>query len=189
MGPPRLRGDFPARRAAALLGAVAVGLLALAADRPPEPARAAGAGGGSAARPAPPARAGGERAGAADTVEMTNRLTFAPDTVVIRAGESVEFRNTSALVHTVTADPAKASLEASVHLPDGAEPFDSGRLEPDETFTRTFETPGRYGYFCIPHEGAKMRGTVVVKPPDEGRSTSASGVWRPRDRATGSTPR
>lgn len=132
-------GSSPARRAAAPLGVAAVVLLVLAT----------GAGLGSRA---------------AATVEMTNELTFTPDTVVVRAGQSVEFRNTSALVHTVTADPSKATLDASVRLPDGAEPFDSGRLDPGETFTRTFETPGRYAYFCIPHEGARMRGTVVVKP-------------------------
>lgn len=99
----------------------------------------------------------------ADTVTMTNELTFAPDSVVIEAGQTVLFRNASALVHTVTADPSKASLQASVHLPDGAKPFDSGQLAPDEEFSRTFDTPGRYRYFCVPHEGAKMRGTVVVR--------------------------
>ena len=104
------------------------------------------------------------------TVEMTNQLTFTPDTVVIRAGETVEFRNTSALVHTVTGDPSRASLDASVHLPEGAEPFHSGRMKPGTSFSHAFEAPGTYRYFCVPHEGAKMRGTVIVEETEKGRS-------------------
>lgn len=128
-----------ARSAAALAGAVA--LIAAAGARAPQDAAA--------------------------TVEMTNQLTFTPDSVVIGVGETVEFRNTSALVHTVTADPSKASLDASVALPEGAEPFDSGRLEPDGSYSHTFETAGTYRYFCVPHEGAEMRGVVVVEKGGE----------------------
>lgn len=113
-----------------------------------------------------PGSAGGEStaAPAADTVEvgMTNQLTFDPDSIQVRAGQTVRWTNTSVLVHTVTANPDSATTRGSVHLPDGAEPFHSGRLNPDETFTHTFSTPGRYVYFCMPHEGTKMRGTVVV---------------------------
>lgn len=107
---------------------------------------------------------------AAATVEMTNQLTFTPDTVVVRAGETVEFRNSSALVHTVTGDPSRASVEESVRLPGGAAPFHSGRMKPGASFSHTFETPGTYRYFCVPHEGAKMRGTVIVEEREEGRS-------------------
>ena len=99
----------------------------------------------------------------AATVEMTNQLTYDPETVTVGVGETVEWRNTSALVHTVTADESKESLEESADVPEGAEPFHSGRLEPGESFSHAFDTPGRYGYFCVPHEGAKMRGVVVVE--------------------------
>lgn len=104
----------------------------------------------------------------AATVEMTNQLTFTPDTVVVRAGETVEFRNTSALVHTVTGDPSKASLEGSVRLPEGAERFHSGRMKPGTGFSHTFETPGTYRYLCVPHEGAEMRGTIIVEEREAG---------------------
>ena len=103
------------------------------------------------------------------TVEMTNQLTFTSDSVVIGVGETVEFRNTSALVHTVTGDPSRASLDASVHLPEGAESFHSGRMKPGETFSHTFESTGTYRYFCVPHEGAKMRGVVVVREREDMR--------------------
>ena len=97
-------------------------------------------------------------------VEMTNTLKFTPDTVTIEAGETVRWANTSVIVHTVTADPAEATMDGSVQLPEEAEAFDSGNMDPKATFEHTFETPGTYTYFCIPHEGVKMRGTVVVEP-------------------------
>lgn len=106
---------------------------------------------------------------AAVTVEMTNQLTFTSDSVVIGVGETVKFRNTSALVHTVTGDPSRASLDASVHLPEGAESFHSGRMKPGESFSHTFESAGAYRYFCVPHEGAKMRGVVVVRDREDMR--------------------
>lgn len=103
----------------------------------------------------------------AAVVGMTNTLEFTPANVTIQAGETVRWENTSVIVHTVTADPEEATLEGSIQLPKGAEPFDSGNLDAKETFEHTFQTPGTYTYFCIPHEAAKMRGTIVVKPKGE----------------------
>lgn len=117
--------------------------------------------------PAPARDAGGAGDAAADGVveiTMTNRLTYSPETVRISAGDTVRWRNTSDLPHTVTADPAKAMDPANAQLPDGAEPFDSGDLAPGDVFTRAFDVPGTYVYFCIPHEAAAMVGTVVVTP-------------------------
>ncbi len=126
-----------------------------------------GAGSGSTGSAA---RSGGEgetanRSGpGADVVEvgMTNRLLFTPDTVRITVGETVRWRNSSVLIHTVTADPAAAVNESSVSLPEGAGTFNSGNLEPGSTFEHTFTTPGTYQYFCIPHEMAGMIGWVIV---------------------------
>lgn len=106
---------------------------------------------------------GAPRAVAAE-VEMTNTLKFTPGSVTVEVGETVRWTNTSVIVHTVTADPAEATMEGSVQLPEGAEAFDSGTMDSEATFEHTFETPGTYTYFCIPHEGVKMRGTVVVEP-------------------------
>ncbi|WP_404384276.1 plastocyanin/azurin family copper-binding protein [Caenispirillum salinarum] len=101
---------------------------------------------------------------AAETVvEMTNRLNYMPETVTISAGDTVRWDNTSDLVHTVTADPAKASDRAHVRLPDGAEPFDSGSIQARGSYSHTFTVPGEYTYFCIPHEAAGMIGNIVVE--------------------------
>lgn len=101
----------------------------------------------------------------AATVGMTNTLSFTKDTVRVTVGETVRWKNDSVIVHTVTADPEEATMDESMRLPNGASPFHSGRLKPDETFEYTFETPGRYRYFCVPHEAA-MRATVIVEPAE-----------------------
>jgi len=100
----------------------------------------------------------------AATVSITNSLNFEPDTVRIERGQTVRWKNTSVIVHTVTADPTEATIDGSVKLPDGASRFDSGTLDPKATFEHQFETPGTYRYFCIPHEGTKMYGAVIVEP-------------------------
>jgi len=99
----------------------------------------------------------------AATVEMTNTLKFIPKSVIIEAGETVLWKNTSMIVHTVTCDASEATMERSVRLPEGAQPFDSGRLQSDAEFRHTFEVKGTYKYFCKPHEGANMVGIVEVK--------------------------
>ncbi len=50
-----------------------------------------------------------------------------------------------------------------VALPVGAKPFNSGNLKPGQAYRHTFTVPGRYRYFCVPHEGAGMIGEVVVR--------------------------
>lgn len=121
-----------------------------------------GSGEGSAPAAMPAARSSGEDV----VVEMTNRLEFMPDTVRVKAGSAVVWRNGSALVHTVTADPsqaAQAAQAANVRLPAGASPFDSGDIVPGAEFRHVFEVAGEYVYFCIPHEMAGMTGMVIVE--------------------------
>lgn len=100
----------------------------------------------------------------AEVVTMDNQLNFAPDTVRVQVGETVEWRNTSLLVHTVTADPDTAARAEHVQLPDGAEPFHSGNMDPETSWSHTFEVSGTYRYFCVPHEAAGMLGTIIVEP-------------------------
>ena len=96
-------------------------------------------------------------------VTMSNQLRYEPAAVTISAGQAVRFSNTSALIHTVTADPSRAMLADNVRLPSGAAVFDSGDIAPGESFTWTFTEPGEYRYICIPHEGAAMMGTIMVR--------------------------
>jgi plastocyanin len=111
----------------------------------------------------PPPRAPAVREGV--TVEMDNLMRFLPDTVRVQVGERVRWRNTSDIIHTVTADPTRAELSGSVRLPEGAPGFDSGDLRPGEEFVHVFQHAGEYVYFCVPHERAGMIGVVRVENP------------------------
>jgi len=97
------------------------------------------------------------------TVKITDLLQFEPKHVVIHVGDTVEWRNESVLVHTVTADPDKAARAEDVALPRGAKAFDSGNLDHDAHFRQRFSQPGLYRYFCIPHEATGMVGEIEVR--------------------------
>lgn len=86
------------------------------------------------------------------TVEMRN-IAFEPRTVTVPAGTTVVWVNRDAFAHTVTADNGS---------------FDSGLIPPGGAFRFTFERPGTYPYYCVPHGGpggVGMAGLVVVTAP------------------------
>jgi len=66
-------------------------------------------------------------------------------TVVIGINNTVKWVNYDSMPHTVTA------VNGS---------FDSGNLDPGQSFVHTFNTPGTYVYVCIYHHW--MEGTVIV---------------------------
>ncbi len=101
-------------------------------------------------------------AGTIRVVEMNDKLRFVPTQITIKAGDTVEWRNIGSIPHTVTADPRRASSSTNVELPDGAEAFDSGLVTGGQWFRYTFSEPGVYRYVCLPHEPARMLGTVIV---------------------------
>jgi plastocyanin len=98
----------------------------------------------------------------AATVTMSDALRFEPATLTVARGATVTWRNSSGVMHTVTDDPGKAVDKADAALPSGVQPWDSGNIDPGQTFQHTFDTPGTYKYFCTPHEAAGMVGTVTV---------------------------
>lgn len=97
---------------------------------------------------------------------------FTPPELSVAAGTTVVWENTSQRSHTVTA--------YDDGLPDGADYFASGgygseaaartgwqdglggAISPGDAYEHTFEVPGEYPYFCVPHEPMGMTGTVVV---------------------------
>lgn len=95
-------------------------------------------------------------------VKMTDQMAFEPKAVQIKAGQTVVWKNTSTVMHTVTADPKLADDPNNVKLPPGAKPFDSGEIGPGGTFSHKFTVPGTYAYVCLPHGYGGMAGTVEV---------------------------
>jgi plastocyanin len=100
---------------------------------------------------------------AAATVDM-GFSSFKPTTVNIRAGQTVEWRNSSIITHSVTDDPTMAKTPGDAAVPAGATPFSSGDIPAGQVFLQKFTLPGTYKYFCTHHEGDNMLGTVVVAP-------------------------
>lgn len=101
--------------------------------------------------------------GAEVVVEMNDELKYAPAMLIVKVGTTVEWRNTGKMAHTVTDDPMQAHDKASARLPEGAESWDSGDIEGGQSWSRRFDVPGEYTYFCIPHELAGMVARLTVE--------------------------
>ena len=103
---------------------------------------------------------------AAATIEVTiknnPKAIFVPATVNCKVGDTVNWTNPGVITHSVTFDPAQAVDKANAVLPAGVQPFDSGNMEQDATYSHTFAVKGTYKYFCKLHETMGMVGTVIV---------------------------
>jgi plastocyanin len=83
-------------------------------------------------------------------------FAFEPATLTVAVGTTVTWTNDGQRPHTISDD-------------DGA--FDSGRLDPGESFSHTFDQPGTYRYHCGFHP--EMQAEIVV---EEAASESATPV-------------
>ena len=90
-----------------------------------------------------------------------------------RVGEPVVWRNTGMRTHTVTAYGAAIPENANFFASGGFETEKAARnawtgnggggIAGGETYEHTFEVPGTYNYFCIPHEAGGMVGKFTVR--------------------------
>ena len=71
---------------------------------------------------------------------------FVPDTLTVKTGETVEWKNEDTVVHTATADDKT---------------FDSGTIAPGKSWTFVASKPGTYAYICTNHPN--MKATLIVK--------------------------
>jgi plastocyanin len=92
-----------------------------------------------------PGEAPDEEASKMNSIEIKD-YAFTPATLTVAAGTTVTWTNSDAVPHTATAS-------------DGT--FDSGNLNPGQSFSFTFPTPGSFPYVCQYHAG--MQGTIVVQ--------------------------
>jgi plastocyanin len=77
-------------------------------------------------------------------VSMAKSYRFDPETIEIKAGDTVTWTNNDNFTHTVKVD--------------GQEDHKVGR---DDSVSITFEKPGKYHYVCTLHSN-DMSGTVIV---------------------------
>lgn len=135
-------------------------------------------GGGGLATLAAPSlvRAGSS---AAEVIEMRGtargeRVWFAPQGLAVAPGTTLRFINLDpGNSHTATAYHPDL-LDRPRRIPEGATPWDSGFLLPDQAFEVTLEQPGVHDFYCLPHEMAGMVGRIVVGQPDDPEWEDAS---------------
>jgi plastocyanin len=75
--------------------------------------------------------------------------SYDPYLVTVKTGTTVVWTNEDSIAHSV------------VYTGAGATKFSSGSLRKGESFSNTFNTPGRYAYTDSQH--ASMEGTIVVE--------------------------
>jgi plastocyanin len=73
---------------------------------------------------------------------------YSPSLITVKVGMTVVWWNVGTQPH-------------DVHAYDKS--FNSPNLDPGNRFSYTFLVPGKYRYFCIPHEGDGMTGEVDVE--------------------------
>ena len=112
-----------------------------------------------------------------------SKVWFDPIGVLVQPGQTIRWTNRDpGNAHTATAYHPK-NAEHPRRIPEGAEPWNSDYLLPNETFSVTLTVEGVYDYFCIPHEHAGMVGRLVVGHPD-----NASGAPSRGDTLEGGAP-
>jgi plastocyanin len=110
--------------------------------------------------------AGGSRH--APATVTANNYSFSPPDVVINQGETVTWTNAGGS-HNVVIE-AEGFESPSPEAPPGP---------PNWPVTRTFNTPGTFTYYCRPHRGLGMTGTVTVVPPGGGTPPPGGGTPPP----------
>ncbi len=91
----------------------------------------------------------------ASTVEIklgtdAGMLAFEPSTANISAGDTVKFVNNKLAPHNAVFDGHEELSHSDL------------AFAPGESWEKTFSTAGTYEFYCEPHRGAGMVGTVVV---------------------------
>jgi len=80
-----------------------------------------------------------------------NDRCYIPSLIVVGKGKLVTWVNEDSAFHSVTSGFYDAPSDL----------FDSGHLDPFESYTITFEEAGTYDYFCTLHPW--MKGQVIVE--------------------------
>ena len=85
------------------------------------------------------------------TMGSGGNLVFEPNEITISAGDTVHFINEALPPHNIIVE-GRSDLSSEALL-----------FSPGETQDVVFADPGDYNFFCGPHQGAGMTGTVHVE--------------------------
>jgi plastocyanin len=95
---------------------------------------------------------------------------YSPTSLTVTAGTTVTWKNAGSQAHGVTSQDQL---------------FDSRLLDAGKSWSYTFDTPGTYRYFCVPHPWMKGRIVVsAVEEPTPSPSPSPSPTPRPSSTPT-----
>jgi plastocyanin len=75
-----------------------------------------------------------------------DKLKFIPETLTVKVGETVYFKNSETALHTVNVDGKNVS----------------GNMKKNDVFTWVFQQPGSYKITCDYHP--QMKATITVEP-------------------------
>jgi plastocyanin len=104
-----------------------------------------------------------------------SRVWFDPVGMLIRPGQTLRWTNRDAgNAHTSTAYH-QDNDDHPLRIPEGAEPWNSDYLLPDQSFSIVLSVPGVYDYYCVPHELAGMVGRIVVSDGSQPISAPPAG--------------
>ncbi|HEX6964292.1 MAG TPA: plastocyanin [Gemmatimonadaceae bacterium] len=95
---------------------------------------------------------------------------FEPADITIHEGDAVKWVVVSGTPHNVVFDsaqaPAAVKAQLAANMPEPMQPL-SGKflMSPGESYTVSFGKipPGKYYYYCLPHDMLGMHGTVTVQ--------------------------
>lgn len=107
----------------------------------------------------------GACSGGGTRVGLVDGRRFDPDVLVVSAGTTVTFENESDEAHTVTAVDGVPEYFSSGGFGSEEQARDNlgdALIAPGDSYEVTFDEPGVYDYFCIPHQG-EMSGTIEVE--------------------------
>eukprot|EP01023_Acetabularia_acetabulum_P010960 TRINITY_DN14_c7_g1_i1.p2 TRINITY_DN14_c7_g1~~TRINITY_DN14_c7_g1_i1.p2 ORF type:complete len:155 (+),score=44.74 TRINITY_DN14_c7_g1_i1:135-599(+) len=86
-------------------------------------------------------------------------LVFVPATSTAKAGEEITFVNNKGFPHNIIFDEDTVPSGVDADAISAEDYLNS----PGETHVIKLSTPGSYGFYCQPHQGAGMAGSITVQ--------------------------
>ena len=86
---------------------------------------------------------------------------YKPAALTVQRGTKVVWKNMTLVPHDV-----KRCTKAACKVSPGTgtdTKFTIPMIDPKKTYAYTFNRPGTYVYYCVPHEYVMMHGTIIVR--------------------------